>query len=245
MKDGARIAFIDIETAPILGHSFELRETTLFGVVRPTIILSYSVQWKGEKRIITRALPDFKGYRKDPYNDKQIVQELRDILDKAHFVVAHNGKKFDVPKIKGRCFVHGIPPPSEYGVIDTWLEARRLGLDSSSLEFIAKLRRIGQKKANEGQALWLGCLDGNERSWKKMKQYNAQDVRLLEQVYRDLLPWMERHPDTRSCPVCKYPTLRKRGFDYLIGRKLQMYHCRTCGKVCREINGRLIRKSKV
>jgi hypothetical protein len=42
---------------------------------------------------------------------------------------------------------------------------------------------IGRKLNHTGKALWLGCMSGDPKSWKKMRRYNQQDVRLLEAVY--------------------------------------------------------------
>jgi hypothetical protein len=72
-----------------------------------------------------------------------------------------------------------------------------------------------------------------------MVTYCANDVRLLEKVYKRMLPFMNGHPNrnyydetTGSCPKCGSKELQKRGFSFKIGGKVQRYQCTRCGGWC-------------
>jgi hypothetical protein len=69
-----------------------------------------------------------------------------------------------------------------------------------------------------------------------MKKYNIQDVRLLEKLYKRLLPWIKNHPNqgvysgTKGvCKVCSSKSLKKNGFEYTGVGKYQRYRCNSCG----------------
>jgi hypothetical protein len=43
------------------------------------------------------------------------------------------------------------------------------------------------------QSLWNDVLKGDPKAWAKFKRYNVQDVRITEQLYDFLRPWI-KHP---------------------------------------------------
>jgi hypothetical protein len=90
---------------------------------------------------------------------------------------------------------------------------------------------------HEGHELWIKCLAGDPKAWAKMKKYNVQDVRLLEELYDKLRPWISGHPnlglygDTEDvvCPNCAGDDLERRGFAFTNLGKFQRFRCRACG----------------
>jgi uncharacterized protein YprB with RNaseH-like and TPR domain len=120
-----RVCFIDIETAPIKGYAWGMFETNLVHVIEPTYILCYAIKWQGEKKITTRALPDYPGYAKNKKSDKALCGDLWKDLSEASVIIAHNGDSFDLKKIKSRLLVNGYPPPSPFKTIDTLKISRR------------------------------------------------------------------------------------------------------------------------
>ena len=208
----AKIAFIDIETAPIDGFTWQMHEANVVSVKFPSYILCFSVKWADHKRISTYALPDYPNFAKDKRDDSKLAIALRNTLDTADIAIAHNGDSFDFKKIAARLIVHDIPPPSPFKTIDTLKAARKyFRVDSNRLNDIGGYLKVGEKLPHTGMHLWRGCMDGDPDAWRVMKKYNARDVDLLEKVYLRLRPWIANHPNlnvfsgkaTIACPSCQ------------------------------------------
>lgn len=230
-----KILFLDIETAPNLGYAWEKYETTMFDFVLERYMLCFTVKWLGDKKYHCYGLPDFPTYKKDPECDKELVMKLREFVDEADIIVAHNGDSFDIKVMNARFITNGILPPSPYKTIDTKKEAKkRFKFNSNKLEDIAKNLGIGTKMETGGFKLWKGCMAGHMDSWKKMKAYNKVDVKLLEEVYLRLRPWMKTHPNVgmsinrTNCQACGSTNTQRRGFSYAKYTKYQRIQCLDC-----------------
>ena len=233
-----KIAFIDIETSPIQAYAWDMFETNLSHVIEPTFMLCFAYKWFGESQVHTRALCDYPGYKKNKRSDKSLVSDLWDVLDRADLVIAHNGDAFDIKKSNARFIVHGLGPPTPYKTFDTLKAARQaFRFDSNKLDNIGRYLRVGKKLAHTGMHLWLGCMDGDAASWRVMKRYNAQDVRLLESVYEKIKPWAKNHPvltalapqKTTACPTCLSHDVQRRGWNVAKVKKTPRFQCRSCG----------------
>lgn len=231
-----RIAFIDIETAPILAAIWQLHEANAVWVERDTFLLSFSVKWAGDKRINTHCLCDYPGYDINKHSDLALCGELWKILEEADYVVAHNGDAFDVRKINARFAANGLLPPSPFKTIDTLKIARkRFKFDSNKLDNLGRyLPGCGRKIPHTGAELWRSCVNGDPKAWSILRKYNTQDVRLLERVYERLKPWaqFDLRPYTDAhygCPVCLSPKVQRRGISVARSRRYQRYQCQDCG----------------
>lgn len=233
------IAFLDIETAPIRGLSWEIYDTNLIHVEEPTFILCYAIKWKGQKKVATHALCDFPLYKKDKSNDIDLIRKLWDDLDSADIVIAHNGDAFDIKKINARFLVHGLQPPTPFKTVDTLKIARRhFRFDSNKLDNIGRYLQVGRKLAHTGKDLWLGCMRGEPDAWRLMRRYNARDVELLESVYEKLKAWSPGHPVLTSylapsprvaCPTCTSTNTHRRGWNVARHKKTPRFQCQDCG----------------
>lgn len=230
-----RIAFIDIETAPILAAIWQLHEANAVWVERDTYLLCFSVLWLGDKKINTYCLPDYPRYNNHKHCDADIVADLFKVLDAAEVVIAHNGDAFDIKKINARLAVHGHKPPSPFKTIDTLKIARRtFKFDSNKLDNLGRYLGCGRKLPHTGANLWRRCAEGDPKAWASMRRYNAQDVRLLERVYERLKPWaklpdLRIYTDAHGCPVCLSPKTQRRGISVARSRRYQRFQCQDCG----------------
>lgn len=236
MTGRPRIAFIDIETAPILAAIWQLHEANAIWVERDTYLLCFSVLWAGSKRVKTYCLPDYPTYKKNPHDDLELCHDLWTVLNDADFVVAHNGVSFDIKKINARLVTHNLRPPSPFKTIDTLRLARQtFKFDSNKLDNLGRYLGLGRKLPTTGAHLWRGCLSGDKKAWAKMALYNAQDVRLLEKVHKRIIPFTSKYPDLRpysshgGCPICLSHKIQRRGISVARSRHYQRYHCQSCG----------------
>lgn len=241
MSDGAepRILSLDIETFPNLAYVWGVYEQNALSVKTHSIICCFSVKWLHGKQT-TMALPDYRGYRAGRDDDAKLVRELWALLDEADIVVAQNGDKFDIKKMNTRFIKHGLRPPSPYKTVDTLKVAHRIfGFDSNKLNDLCSYLGIGQKFHTGGFSLWQGCMAGDEQAWRKMRLYNAQDVRLLEKLYLRFLPWIGSHPNRSlytgisACPKCGSTKIQGRGMSRNATTVYQRFQCMACGGWCR------------
>jgi hypothetical protein len=233
---GPRILLVDIETAPIIMAAWTTYEANAVWVERDTFILSFAAKWADERRVKTYALPDYAGYAKRKHDDKHLVGDLWKLMNEADVIVAHNGDAFDIKKINSRLAVHGFRPPSPFKTVDTLKIARRVfKFDSNKLDNLGRYLHEGRKIPNTGAALWRGCVNGDAKSWRIMRRYNAQDVLLLERVYGRIRAWSTTHPNLAAygeeagCPVCQSFKIQARGYNVARVRKSQRFHCQSCG----------------
>lgn len=236
MNKEHKILFLDIETSPNLGYSWGKWEQNIIEFKEDWHILSFSVKWLGEKNTEVYGLPDFIGYNKNKRDDKKLCEKLWKYFDEADVIVAHNGNAFDIKKSNARFVINGLTPPSPYKTIDTKLVAKKyFKFDSNSLNDLARQLGLGAKLKTGGFDLWLECMAGVKTSWKKMCDYNKQDVILLEKVYLALRSWINNHPRTSDepintvCPNCNGTKLQKRGVTRNKVATQQRWFCKSCG----------------
>lgn len=230
-----KILLFDIETAPSLGWVWEKYETNVISFEQEWYMLCFAAKWL-DGRMITKALPDFKGYKPGTEDDRDLVKALWKLFDEADILIAHNGDQFDIRKTNARFAYHKLPPPSPYKTIDTLKAARKyFNFTSNKLDDLGKHLGYGRKLVTTGFNLWQGCMHGDPKAWKRMVEYNKRDVVLLEQIYLHLRPWIKNHANTATysedlvCPKCSSPNLERRGFAISITSKYQRFRCRDCG----------------
>lgn len=232
----SKILIFDIETSPAIAFVWKFWQENVSAkqVLEHPHIMSFAAKWLDDPRIF------YEENRKS--NDKALVEKMIYYLDQADIVVAHNGAKFDIPKIKGRAAIHGLAPPSPVRIIDTCLIARKqFGLPSNSLEYLTNVFdcdiKKGEHKQFPGFELWLECLRGNDKAWKEMKHYNINDVLSLEQLYLKMRPYIVNHPNLAVyeesekilCPKCSSENIQWRGYAYTNVSKTHRFQCNNCG----------------
>jgi hypothetical protein len=233
---GLKVLLFDIETAPNLAYVWGKYEQDVIAFKQERYILSFAYMWLSDEKLHVKGLPDYKMWKKDRTSDYCLAAELHRLFDEADVIVAHNGNKFDIKIVNAALLRHGFKPPSPAKTVDTLLVARnKFGFNSNKLDDIADLLKVGRKVHTGGFELWLGCLAGDKKAWKKMKEYNGHDVVLLEKVYLKLRPWMTNHPNLNllkmvsCCPTCQSNKVHSRGFGYTKTTKYNRYQCQSCG----------------
>jgi len=228
---------VDIETSPIMGKVWALwkQNISLDQIENDWFIMSYSAKWLDDEGVF------YNDCRNNIGDDYQLLSDLHHLLDEADFVVAHNGDRFDIPKINARMLLNGMSPPSPYKSIDTLKVAKRtFKFTSNKLAYLTDALCSNKKLSHSkfsGWKLWNECMAGNEEAWEEMYEYNCMDVISLEELYLVLRPWMPSHPtlasydddESRRCPKCDSEDLTKRGFYHTNKGKFQRFHCNSCG----------------
>lgn len=238
-KDKPSVILLDIETSPITGYTWSTWDANVLKILEPSKVLS--VAWKelGSEDVSCKTISDYKGYKKDVIDDKKLIEEVWNVLDKADVLITHHGKSFDIKKLNARFVWYGLNAPSRYEVVDTKASASRyFKFDSNSLNNLGAYLNLGAKVENGGFDLWVRCIAGDAEAWKLMRSYNIQDVLLLEKVYLKLRPFIDNHPNLSlmseappsgiECPSCMSTSVTKRGFSVTKTGRKQRYQCNDC-----------------
>jgi predicted RNA-binding Zn-ribbon protein involved in translation (DUF1610 family) len=232
-----KISVIDIETFPNIGYTWQKYEQNLLAYKQHGYMLSFAAKDLEDSRVTVRALPDYKGYKPGSADDKALVKDLWTWFDESDVIIAHNGNAFDVKKSYSAFLKHGLPPPRPTKFVDTKLVAKRvMRQDSNSLADLALFFGLGSKLRTGGIDLWLDVEKGIGAAWKKMRQYNAHDVILLEMVYKKMLPYMNNHPNYNlltgeelTCPNCGSHHVQRRGYQTTRVTRSARFQCNDCG----------------
>lgn len=225
-----KILLLDIETAPNIAHVWGLWKQNISTnqIIDSGYVLCWAAKWVGEDKIFYSAT-NHTGHKK-------MLKLVHKLLDEADAVVHYNGTKFDIPTLNKEFLLYGLPPPSPVKEIDLLKTARaRFRFPSNKLDYISQSLGLGKKTKHIGHELWVRCMNNDRSAWKMMKEYNINDVILLEKVYYKLLPWIKGHAnfglhDSESmvCPNCGGDHYGPRGYQYTNSCKYQRYQCKDC-----------------
>lgn len=227
-----KILLLDIETAPNRVYSWGLWDQNISTnqIEEPGYTLCYSAKWYGKSELLFDSLQQS--------SMEKMIKGVHKLLEEADAVVHYNGRRFDVPTLNKEFILLGLDPPSNYKEIDLLQVARaRFKFQSNKLDYVAQALGLGTKTKHKGMDLWRGCMSDDSASWKIMERYNKQDVRLLERVYKRMLPWIKTHPnhglyfddDRPVCRNCGSARVIKKGMEYTAVGRYQRYKCQKCG----------------
>lgn len=238
---GPNILFLDIETAPIKAYVWGLWQQNVYldQIESDWFMLSWAAKWEHNDEMLGACVTPQESVQE---NDKKIVQKLWKVLEVADIVVTHNGDRFDLRKINARFIEHGLTPVSPYKSIDTLKVVRKqFSFSSNKLEALA--RKFGfEVKHSTDFNLWKDALKGDPDSLNYMFEYNKNDVKILENVYYKIKPWISNHPNVglyildgeEKCPVCGNSSLQKVS-DYITAvQKYHAFRCSSCGAISRK-----------
>jgi len=242
----AKILVLDIETAPMDAWVWDMWKQNIYPsqLISNWYILTWAVKWLGEEEVDSDRLTSEEAIDQD---DSRLLRNLWGYLDEADIVIAHNGDKFDLPRIKTRFLFNGLNPPSFYKQIDTLKVAKKeFDFPHNGLEPIAEFLGIAGK-LDTSMDLWVQCRRGNNAALSKMEEYDIQDVRILEDVYLRLRPWIKSHPNLDlyidssfpNCPHCGSKEVKQISGKYVYTQavKYQMFRCPDCSAICRSKKG--------
>ena len=225
-----KILLLDIETSPNTAHVWGLwqQNVSINQLMESSYVLCYAAKWLGEEDIYFDSVHQSK--------PKPMLKGIHGLLDEADAVIHYNGTKFDIPTLNKEFLLSKLLPPSPYKQIDLLRVVRsNFRFPSNKLDYVSQRLNLGSQHAHEGHSLWVKCMNGDKDAWKRMEEYNIQDVVLLESLYNELLPWIKNAPnrnlyqDIAGCPTCGSSNLQKRGTAISTTGSYQRYQCKSCG----------------
>ena len=236
--EGAKILVFDIETSPIKAYVWRAWKQNVYmdQIIDDWFMLTWSAKWLNHPEMLSEAITPKEAKNHD---DKRIVKKLWKLFNEADILIAHHGRKFDIPKSKQRFVLNGLKPNSPYQIIDTKeLAKREFDFTHNKLDYIAQIFGMKRKKPTDFQ-LWVDCMKGDKKALDYMLKYNEEDVLILEEVYLGLRGWMKSHPnlglytldEESMCPTCGDKKLKWIGEYYTQLNRYDSYQCGSCGSI--------------
>ena len=185
---GAKVLFFDIETRQLTLEGFGLfnQNFALNQIAEDWSILSFSSKWLHSDEITYCDVSEM--------TEDDLLLKLYHLFDEADFIVAHNGRRFDLKKVRARMVARGFKPHAPVRVIDTLEIAKKeFAMTSNKLEYLTNLLCKTHKKSSHakfaGFLLWREFIRGNPEAIKEMREYNIIDVTSLQELYEIISPW--------------------------------------------------------
>lgn len=150
--------------------------------------------------------------------DRTMLMQFLAIAEDADEIVAHYGNGFDFPWIRTRCLYHRLPPIPIYKTVDTKaLASKYFYFNSNKLDYISSFLGHGRKLKTEFDLWKKILLDNDIKALDYMCKYCGIDVRRLESVYKDLMPYVKPQThhgvlmgkDKWTCPRCGSSNVEK------------------------------------
>lgn len=248
----AKVLIFDIETSPLVAYTWSKWQQNINDddIVQDWSILCFSAKWLFEDKIIS-----YKQSEEElkTFDDSRIALELWKLLDEADIVIGHNGMKFDIKKSNTKFIQNRLNLPSSYQVIDTLLHARkRFAMTSNRLDFLGEYLGVG-RKLDTPKGMWREIMKGNYKMLKKMEKYCEQDVKLLEDVYLEMRPYIQPHPNmgvyiennADKCTCCGSANIVDTNKSYATTVNLfSLFRCDDCGSLMRNKTSKLTLKQR-
>lgn len=237
-----KILIFDVETAPMRAYVWGRwkQNIALNQTISEWFMLCWSAKWLYSEEIISDKLT---GEEAKEEFDYRIVKNLWELINQADIVIAYNGKRADIPWMNTRFIQNNLTPPSPYLVIDPCEVAKKeFGFSSNKLDALAGYFDIPHKLETDF-SLWDRAVKGDEEAIGYMSTYCNMDVKILEEVYIKMRPWIKGHPNignllsSNSC-VCshcgsKNLELISDKFYFTSIGKYNLYRCKDCGGITR------------
>ena len=226
--------FYDIETSQYevrtwrIGYKINLSYENVKKLAK---IICISWKWENEDKIHNLSWDD-------DMNDKQMIQEFIQELNKADEIVAHNGDRFDIKWIRTRAMYHRLPMNAYYRSLDTLKKAKaHFNLPNNRLDTIAQFLGVGAKVKHEGVKMWDEVQDNDRTALKDMINYCNGDIIILEDCYFVMQNYIKHNihigvnagGEKYTCPACgsENVILYKNNFTAIGTIKRQM-ECNVC-----------------
>lgn len=242
--DAMKRLVLDIETSAHVLETWGLfnQNIGINQILDPTRMLSFAAKWVGN--------PTVAFYSEFHHGRDEMVRAAFKLTDQADAVIHFNGKGFDMKHLnrefkeldvrirRGESSGDKLGRPSPYHHIDMLAVVKaNFRLASNKLDYVAgQFLKIGSKVKHPGYDLWRACQAGDRKAWALMRKYNKADVVLTEEVYFELLDWIDGHPNMQLylgeqnvCPKCGSDEIQKRGVRRTLLGEYQQIWCKSCG----------------
>lgn len=188
-KSDLKVLTFDIENAPNQVYTWGLfnQNIGINQVIEPARTFGFGAKWYHEKKAFFLS--------EHVLGREEMIRQSHAVLNEADILVSYNGIGFDSKHMNREFALLGLPPAKPVKHIDLLRVVRsQFRMTSNKLDHVAEYFGLGNKTAHTGFDLWSRCMAGEEAAWKLMDKYCKQDVKLTEDLYNVLRPWIPNHP---------------------------------------------------
>lgn len=227
-KPNSKVLVLDIETKPALAYVWGLwdQNISLQQLVSPSAPICVAAKFVNN--------PEMYFFSDWTDGHEGMIKGIHALISEADAVVGYNSDGFDLKKLRGEFLLAGLNAPPTVTSIDLLKSVKKLGFQSNKLGYVGPMLKIGQKVQHEGFDLWIKVMEGDVAAQKRMEKYNIGDVKLTEQLYKKLLPYIHNHPrlgevGSGECGACGSHHLQSRGTRRTKSYVIQRLQCQACG----------------
>jgi len=168
------LGFLDIETTG-LGADFGF-------------VLGACIKPANSDKIITYRIDDYKGYRKNLCDDKQLVLDIAKGVEEFDAICHYNGEMFDLPFLDTRLAIHGVHKRvSLIHSIDLLpIVKKKMRLNSNKLETVACALGLSEEKTRLLPQVWQQASHGSKKDLDYIIEHCEKDVLVLEEAFKRL-----------------------------------------------------------
>lgn len=189
------ILYFDLESSLMGTLTFGLWNQNISGnrITKHSHLLSNSWAFNDESPQGVRLSPEDVAEG----NDLLVVVDTIRAIEKADLIISFNGKKFDVPLLKTRALLHGLPPIKFAPHLDLMQEAKRnFRFPSNSMQNISLYLGEHGKLATSGRNLWERCYnhsnyDDCNEALAQMLEYGLRDIDATRDLHKRLQGWFK------------------------------------------------------
>lgn len=174
------------------------------------------------------------------WSDKKLLTEFAEVFEQCDMHVTWYGSRFDQPVVEGRMIQVGLGPLPPKPHIDLWKLARtKLGHRRQGHRLQAWQDRLGlrEDKTPVKPSVWIAARHGDKSALQYIYDHCRQDVKVLEEVFLKMRPWVENQPawglftgEAGVCPSCGSWDVHRKGFKVALTRVYQQWKCNSCGR---------------
>jgi len=226
----SRILILDVERLPGTAYAWgpKTKYIAPSNFVEWPRLLCFAARWYGHRETI---------FESEWEDRDQMLHRAWDLYNEADVIVTYYGTGADNRWLSTEWLEAGFSPPEPWKDVDLYKVVRsQFGFESNSLDTVTKRLGATGKTTRYSMDLAWACVDGDEAAQRKMKSYNARDVRLTLWLYNRLRGWIPNHPhlgawgDDARCPQCGSGELVLSSRRYkAVLLEYALYRCQSCG----------------
>jgi hypothetical protein len=223
---------LDIETSPALADVWKLWDNNvgLSQLREVTNILCFAAKWHGSKKV---------EFHSDFHNGHaEMIGAAHELWSAADVLVHYNGDSFDLKHLRREFLLAGLNPPAPAQSVDLLRVVKKeFRFISNKLDHVSRQLGLVGKVAHSGHELWQQVMKDDPKAWATMRRYCMGDVRLTDDLYSRLKPWVGNHPHVglidglgpETCNRCGSDKLQRRGWRHTLTGSYRAYQCQGCG----------------
>jgi len=235
-----RLFYVDIETSRVeyLVKTFSPRVDYLShkDIIKDWFVICWAGQWIGTDKVFHSVVTPSEALARD---DRRVCADFLEILNEADVIIAHNGDRFDMKKLRYRFrFAHNFPPPLPYRTIDTLKIMRKVyGATSNALDFLTRMGMKIPAKLKTDLQLWKDCEAGDPVALGRMDTYCVNDIHIGIGLYKKIIPdapngvnlALYTDLDKPRCPRCLGDIVPVDKVTTTGANAFETYRCVECG----------------